>query len=218
VASRQKPHYTVEEYLEMEAVAQVKHEYLDGRIYAMTGGTFNHARLVGNIHGELRAQLRGRPCEAFMSDVMVRVDATGLHTYPDVSALCGKPQAERTRDGTGDLILLNPTVLIEVLSPSTESYDRGDKFLHYRQIPSLREYVLVSQEWMHVERFARPAEGAEWVYADARGPDGDMALPSIGCVLHLRDVYERVDVPATLPMRVVREPDEEAVYRPAPIG
>jgi Uma2 family endonuclease len=214
VTGRHERYYTVEEYLELEATAQVKHEYLDGRIYAMTGGTLNHARLVGNVHGGLRAQLRGRPCEAFMSDVMVRIDATGLHTYPDVSALCGKPRTERA----GDLILLNPSVLVEVLSPSTERYDRGDKFLHYRQISSLREYVLVSQEWMHLERFSRPADGAEWGFADARGPDGEIALPSIGAVLHLREVYERVDVPPTPPLRVVREPDEEVVYRPAPIG
>jgi Uma2 family endonuclease len=211
MASRQEPLYTPEEYLELEAVAQVKHEYLDGRIYAMTGGTFNHARLVGNVHGELRAQLRGRPCEAFTSEVMVRIDATGLHTYPDGSALCGKPQAERTRDGTGDLILLNPSVLLEVLSPSTERYDRGDKFGHYRQIPSLQEYLLVSQDWMHVERFARDPEApTHWRFSDASGPDGEVELPSIGCVLRLRDVYERVDVPPTRPLRIVREP--EAAY------
>ena len=212
MASQGERYYTVEEYLEREETAQVKHEYLDGRIYAMTGGTPNHARLVGNVHTALAIQLRGRPCEAFISELMVRVEKTGLHTYPDGSALCGEPRFAGRHESTQDLILLNPSVLVEVLSPSTERYDRGDKFLHYRQIPSLQEYVLVSQDWMHVERFARPAEGAEWGFAETRGPDGEIALPSIGCVLRLREVYERVDVPATQPLRVIREPDAAEAY------
>jgi Uma2 family endonuclease len=180
----------------------------------MSGGTLNHARVQRNILTALHAQLRGRPCEVFGSELMVRVDATGLHTYPDVSALCGKPQME----GERDLILLNPTVLVEVLSPSTERYDRGEKFEHYRQIPSLQEYVLVSQDWMHAERFARESEdGAHWAFTDASGPDGAIELPSIGCVLRLREVYEWVDVPARRPLRAIREPDEAAdVYARAP--
>jgi Uma2 family endonuclease len=215
VVGRQEPYYTIEEYLEREAVAQVKHEYLDGRIYAMTGGTMSHARIIGNVYAALHAQLRGRPCEAFMSELMVRVEKAGLHTYPDVSALCGKPETAGPRNE----ILLNPTVLVEVLSPSTESYDRGDKFMHYRQIPSLREYVLVSQDWMYVERFARDsAEHAEWSFADARGPDGEIALPSIGAALALRDVYERVDLPPTHPLRAVREPDDAAALYAAASG
>ena len=207
MASQQEPYVTPEQYLAFERDAEAKHEYLDGRIYAMTGGSVNHARLIGNVHAELRAQLRGRPCEAFTSELKVRVEASGLHTYPDVSALCGKPEL----GGQCDEILLNPTVLVEVLSPSTERYDRGEKFVHYRQIPSLREYVLVWQDWMHVERFARDAtDPTRWVLADASGPDGEFDLPSIGCFLRLRDVYERVDVPPTPPMRAVRESEEEA--------
>jgi Uma2 family endonuclease len=202
MSSRQQPLYTPEEYLERESVAQVKHEYLDGRIYAMTGGTGNHALLCANVIALLHAQFRGRPCTVYTSDLTVRVEKTGLHTYPDVSALCGKPQLAGKRNE----ILLNPGVLVEVPSPSTESYDRGEKFDHYRQIPSLQEYLLVTHDWMHVERFTRDsADGARWVLTDARGPDGVVELPSIGCVLRLRDVYERVDVPATPPVRAVHE-------------
>ena len=213
MADRGERYYTTEEYLELEETAQRKHEYLAGRIYAMTGGTANHARLQRNTLSALHVQLRGRPCEAFGSELMVRIEATGLHTYPDVSALCGQARMERTRDGTDDLILLDPSVLVEVLSPSTERYDRGDKFEHYRQIPSLQEYVLVSQDWMHVERFTRAgADGTQWAFSAASGPDGDTELPSIGCVLRLRDVYERVDVPATRPLHIGREPEPAEAY------
>jgi Uma2 family endonuclease len=104
-------------------------------------------------------------------------------------------------------------VLVEVLSPSTERYDRGDKFGHYQQIPSLQEYVLVSQDWMHVERFTRDsADGTRWAFSGASGPDGAIELPSIGCVLRLHDVYERVDVPPTRPLRIVREPEPAEAY------
>ena len=204
MASQQEPYYTPEQYLAFEREAEGRHEYLDGRIYAMTGGSTNHARLIGNVHAELRAQLRGRPCDAFYTQLRARDNTLDLVTCPLVSAVCGEPEFASERDG----ILLNPTVLVEVLSPSTERYDRGEKFRHYRRIPSLREYVLVSQEWMHVERFARDdADPARWVLAEASGPAGEIELPSIGCTLRLRDVYERADVPATPPVRVIREPD-----------
>jgi Uma2 family endonuclease len=213
MAGRQEPYYTPEEYLELEWVSQERHEYFDGRIYAMSGGTANHAFIQANVIAALRAQVRGRPCRVGTSELKVRVEATGMHAYPDVSALCGKPQLA----GKHDEVLLNPSVLVEVLSPTTESYDRGDKFTQYRKIPSLREYVLVSQEWMHVERFTRDgADPTRWVFADASGPDGEVELPSIGCVLRLRDVYEDVEVPATQPppVRVVRE--SEVLYPEAP--
>jgi Uma2 family endonuclease len=214
MASRQEPYYTPEEYLARERESEAKHEYLDGRIYAMTGASRNHIRITGNIFRELSTQLRGGPCEAFGTDMMVRVAATGLHTYPDASALCGEPLFdEDSRTG----VLLNPSVLVEVLSPSTEAYDRGDKFMHYRQIPSLREYVLVAQDEIHAELFTRAAEdGTRWVLTDARGPDAAVELPSIGCALRLRDVYERVDVPVWRPVRAVREPETVAFYTDAP--
>ena len=209
----QERYYTVEEYLELEETAQVKHEYLDGRIYAMSGATDYHALITANVIGLVHAQLRGRPCRVYSSDLNVRVERTGLHTYPDVSALCGEPRLTgRKVAGKQNLVLLNPSVLVEVLSPSTEAYDRGTKFKHYRQIPSLREYVLVAQDEMLVERYGRAAEGAEWIYADARDPDGEITLPSIGAVLVLRDVYEHVDVPPARPLRAVYEPDVDDAY------
>jgi Uma2 family endonuclease len=209
MTGQQEPHFTLEEYLELELVSEERHEYLDGRIYAMSGGSGKHAQLCMNVSGQLYAQLRGRPCRAFGEGLKVRVEKTGLHTYPDASALCGEPRFA----GKHEEILLNPSVLVEVLSPSTERYDRDDKFWHYRQIPSLQEYVLVAQDWLHVERFTRdPANGARWVLAEASGPDGEADLPSIGCVLRLRDVYEHVDVPPTRPLRIVREPEAAEAY------
>jgi Uma2 family endonuclease len=197
--------YTVEEYLAFELASPEKHEYLDGRILPMQGGTLRHTLIIGNMIGALHAQLRGRRCDVFSSQLLVRVDATGLHTHPDLSALCGEPELAGIRDEIE--VLLNPSVLGEVLSPSTEAYDRGEKFWHYRQLPSLREYVLVSQTRMHVELFERAGASAPWMFSDASGPDGEIALPSIGAVLALRDVYERMDVPTTRPLRAVREPD-----------
>jgi Uma2 family endonuclease len=223
--SPQGRYYTVEEYLALEETAEEKHEYLDGRIYplgggtsAMTGTTANHARLTANVIGLLHAQLRGRPCHVFTSDLNVRIEATGLHTYPDASALCGEPRLTgRKVAGKQDLVLLNPSVPVEVLSPSTEAYDRGTKFDHYRQIASLREYVLVSQDEMHVELFTRDSEdGTRWSFADARGPEGEIALPSVGAVLAVRDVYEGVDVPERRPMRAVYEPEPVDAYLAEP--
>ena len=202
--SPQERYCTVEEYLAFELASPEKHEYLDGRILPMQSGTRRHILIIGNMIGALHAQRRGRRCDVFSSQLLVRVDATGLHTHPDLSALCGEPELGGIRDEIE--VLLNPSVLVEVLSPGTEAYDRGEKFWHYRQIPSLREYVLVSQTWMHVELFGRAGAGAPWTFSDARGPDGELALPSIGATLALRDVYERVDVSPTRPPLAVREP------------
>ena len=209
MASQQEPYYTPEEYLASERDAEGKHEYLDGRIYAMTGGTAHHSLITGNVIASLHSALRGRPCRVFTSDLKVRVAATGLHTYPDVSALCAEP---RFASAHGE-ILLNPSVLVEVLSPSTEAYDRGGKFQHYQQLPSLQEYVLIAQDGMQVDCFSRASEdGTRWVLTAADGPEGVVELPSIECVLRLRDVYERVDVPARRPVRAVREPAEPAIF------
>jgi Uma2 family endonuclease len=216
--SPQERYYTVEEYLALEETALEKHEYLDGRIYAMSGATDIHALITANVIGLLHAQFRGRPCRVYSSDLNVRVERTGLHTYPDASALCGEPQLTgRKIAGKQNLVLLNPSVLVEVLSPSTEAYDRGTKFTHYRQIPSLREYVLVSQDEMHVELFTRDSEdGTRWSLADARGPEGEIALPSVGAVLVVRDVYEHVDVPERRPLRAVYEPEPVDAYLAEP--
>jgi Uma2 family endonuclease len=178
---------TPEEYLEAERRAEEKSEYFDGEIYAMSGASLRHNRLVANLVGTLHSQLRGGPCAALPSDMRVRVPATGLYTYPDVSVVCGEPQLE---DAHMD-ILLNPVVLIEVLSESTEGYDRGRKFEHYRRIASLQEYVLVSQKQPRVEGYRRQGE-REWLLTEAVGLEESVELPSVRCVLSLAEVYERV--------------------------
>jgi len=181
-----KSRYTAEEYLALERKAEYKSEFVNGMIIAMAGTTRWHNLIAGNIFGELRGQLRGRPCEAYMSDMRVRVSPTGLYTYPDVVVACGDIQFEDEHIDT----LLNPTLIVEVLSPSTEAYDRGEKFAHYRRLESLKEYVLVSQDKVRIEYFVR--HGAQWLLSEAGGLDETVRLESIGCELVLRDVYDKV--------------------------
>lgn len=199
---REDRYYTSEEYLALEEKASGKSEYFDGRIYAMTGASRNHAQITMNVSVLLTNSLRGRPCRAFNSDVQVHVEATGLRTYPDVSALCGEPRFEEAALA----ILLNPSVLVEVLSPSTEAYDRGEKFDHYQRIPSLREYVLIAQDRARIEHFTRDREfGAAWSLTVANDLGATIELSSIGCTLALRDVCEHVELPPRPPLRAVYE-------------
>src|SRR5262249_9165559 len=138
---------TPEQYLEIERAAEFRSEYYNGRMYAMSGGSLRHARIILNLGGELRAALKGGPCSATVSDLRLRVAPDGLYTYPDIVVCCGEPQLA---DGYSDMIL-NPTLIVEVLSPSTEAYDRGFKSAQYREIESLQEYGFVSQSEARVE-------------------------------------------------------------------
>lgn len=178
-----------EEYLAWEREADFKSEYVNGRIYAMAGASRAHNRITSNAHAFLFAQLRGGRCEPFMADMRLKVRATGLYAYPDVMVACDGARYES--DGLDTL--LDPTVLIEVLSPSTEAWDRTGKFAHYRYLPSLREYLLIAQDRMHVEVFAR--RGEQWLFTEFNRPDEIVRLESIGCDLALSDLYERVDLP-----------------------
>lgn len=178
--------YTPEEYFALERNAEFKSEYLDGRIVAMTGATVAHITITGNVHAGLHQRLRGGPCRTFMGDMRVQVGAGRRYTYPDVSAVCGEP---RFIDGTLDT-LTNPALIVEVLSPSTEAYDRGEKFLHYRGIDSLAEYVLVAQDRVLVERFVRAGEF--WTLSTLSDLDASLELTSVGCEIPLRDIYENV--------------------------
>jgi Uma2 family endonuclease len=180
------PLITPAEYLEEERRAETKSEYFDGQVFAMSGASLRHNIIVANLVVELGRQLKDRPCTVLPSDMRLHVP-TGLYTYPDVTVVCGSPRLE---DEHFDM-LLNPTVLIEVLSNSTERYDRGRKAEHYRQIDSLREYLLVSQEEAHIERYLRQNK-REWMLTEAIGFEENINLPSIDCVLALRDVYDRV--------------------------
>lgn len=180
------PRPTPQEYLALERRAEFKSEYDNGYVNAMSGASREHNLIAGNVHGELRLQLRGRPCESYTSDMRVQAGASGLFAYPDVTVVCGEP---RFLDKEVDT-LLNPTVIVEVLSPSTEAYDRGRKFEHYRRLASLREYVLVAQDRVLVERYTR--QGDNWLLTELSRLDGVLRLESIGCEIPLEAVYERV--------------------------
>ena len=181
-----KTHYTVEDYLTLERSASYKSEYRDGQIYAMTGASRKHNLVSGNIYRELSLQLKKRPCEAYINDMRVKAAETSSYHYPDVAVVCGTPQFEDAQVDT----LLNPTLLIEVLSPSTEAYDRGSKFAYYRKIASLREYLLVAQDQPNIERYVR--QGDVWILSEVTGIEASMSLDSIDCMLSLREVYDKV--------------------------
>lgn len=183
-----RTYLTPTEYLAFERKATTRHEYLAGEIVAMSGASFDHNFITGDIFGELRAQLRDGRCKAAASDMRVKVSKTGSYFYPDVVVFCGEPQAE---DSTSDT-LLNPALIIEVLSPSIEARDRGEKFWHYQQLASLQEYILVSQDQVCVEHYLR--EGTYWLRTEFRELEDVMSLPSIECELCLRDIYTSVDL------------------------
>jgi Uma2 family endonuclease len=182
--------YAFAEYLALEASSNVKHEYLDGQIYAMAGGTPEHAALAAAVIGLLFPQLRGSPCRAHDADLRVRVPKTGLATYPDVTIVCGPSE----RDPDDPNAVTNPRLIVEVLSQSTEDYDQGDKFEHYKALPSLSEYVLVSHRERRIEVFARDRE-ATWTCQTAQS--GEVArLASIGARLDVDELYEAATEPA----------------------
>ncbi len=178
--------YTAEEYLTLERSASCKSEFHDGQIYAMTGASRRHNLITVNIARELSVQLKKRPCEAYINDMRVKVAEARSYHYPDIVVVCGTPQFEDAHVDT----LLNPTLLIEVLSSSTEAYDRGGKFAHYRKIPTLREYLLVTQDQPSIERYQR--QGDVWILSEAVGLDAAVSLESIDCVLSLSEVYDKV--------------------------
>ena len=182
VAASSKKRVSFSEYLATDAGTDVKHEYIAGRVYAMGGGTPEHARLAMAIGRELGTQLIGKPCAIYSSDLRVRVLATGLATYPDVTVVCGKLEL----DPEDKLSVTNPAVIIEVTSPSTESYDRETKYAHFRRIQSLQSYVLVSQDERLVEVFTRNTDDT-WTLRDVR--EGTAQLTVIECALALDAIY-----------------------------
>lgn len=184
------PFLTPEQYLEIERKAEYKSEYFSGQMFAMAGASRAHNVITGNIIRRLGNHLDGTPCETYPSDMKVLVSATGLYTYPDVSVACGEPQF---LDRQGD-VLLNPLVIVEVLSETTEAYDRGAKFALYQRIESLQEYVLVSQDQARVERYVRKENG-QWLYSRMDGLEGELRLDALDCRLALAEVYARVQFP-----------------------
>lgn len=182
---------TPAEYLAIERSAATKSEFHRGEMFAMSGASRNHVRIATNVQGLIWQHVRGKPCEVFNNDMRVKVNASGLYTYPDVSAVCGEPQFEDSHVDT----LLNPLVIVEVLSPSTEDYDRGKKFELYRQLPSLREYLVVAQDRVFVEHHARQ-EDDSWLLTDHSDTARSLYLASIDCRLPLTDVYDKVEFAA----------------------
>jgi Uma2 family endonuclease len=183
-------YYTEAEYLALDRASEIRYEFYRGEIFAMSGASLQHNRINFNLSGCLHGQLKDRDCEAFANDMRVKVQSTTLYTYPDIVITCNKP---RFLDSDVDT-LLNPQVVIEVLSDSTEKYDRGKKFEHYRTVPSLREYVLVAQDRAHIDRFSLNEQG-QWVLDDASGLDAVIELTSVECRLPLADVYAKVEFP-----------------------
>lgn len=183
-----KPYLTPEQYLEIERKAEFKSEYFNGEMFAMSGAREPHVLISSNANGELHQQLRKRPCRAYTADMRIRVSPSGLYTYPDISVVCGEPQfLDEDRD-----TLLNPTVIVEVLSESTEAYDRGQKFELYRSVASLSEYLLISSLRISAELFTRQADG-RWILTARTSLEESIELESIGCRLLLADLYEKVD-------------------------
>lgn len=184
-----KQRFSEAEYLALESNSEIKHEYFHGEIFAMSGASPEHDRIFGNVFINLGVQLRGKPCEPFSSDIRVRISSR-IYTYPDISVVCR--EAEFTPDNSPSLA--NPTLIIEILSPSTESYDRGTKFQNYQTLESLQEYVLIAQDKARIETFIRNADNA-WIFRQALGLEATIDLASIQCSLALADVYERITLP-----------------------
>ncbi len=187
-------HLTPEEYITLERKAipdaeTVRSEYINGEIIKMPGASFPHNIITNNISSELRTRLKGSVCVAFANDMRVSVPTAKSYFYPDIGVVCEEPRFE---DDVFD-ILLNPIVIVEVLSPSTESYDRGEKFAHYRQLASLQEYVLVAQDQIRIEHYRR--QDKQWIFTDIEEHDEILPLPSIQCELPLQEIYERVTFP-----------------------
>lgn len=179
---------SLEEYLVRERAAEYRADFVYGEIRAMAGGSLQHGRLIANLTGGITPQLRGKPCFAVSGDVKVAADPDGLYVYPDLTVVCGEPQFhDRERD-----VLLNPTVIFEVLSPTTEGYDRGLKSTRYRRLPSLREYVFICQTEPLIEHWVRQADGL-WLVATITGLSEKVALDSIECRLEMAEVYDRVE-------------------------
>jgi Uma2 family endonuclease len=182
-------HYSYAEYLALEASSNVKHEYFDGQIYGMAGGSPEHAALAAAVVGLLFPQLQHGRCRAFSADLRVRVDASGLSTYPDVTVVCG-PRQSSAQDAQA---VTNPTLLVEVSSPATEEYDRGDKFEHYRQLPALQQYMIISHRERRVTVWSR-SDADTWT--ETQAVDGDVAeLPSIGARLSVKALYDAIVEP-----------------------
>ena len=188
IAERQLRTFTPEEYLTLERAAEFKSEFIDGQIYAMSGGSPKHSTISVNVTGQIHGQLKGRLCQAFSNVMKVRTGTQNLFSYPDLTVVCDEP---RFHDSQQD-VLLNPTLIVEVLSPSTEAFDRRRKFSQYQEIASLQTYVLIAQDTPRIEQYVRQEDNS-WNVSIVTGLENSIYLASINCQLLLADVYERVE-------------------------
>lgn len=180
------PVFSDSDYLRFERHAQERHEFLDGSVFAMAGESPNHSTICFNLHGSIHRQLRGKRCRGYSPNMKVATNEAGLFSYPDLMIVCGEPIYH---DKTSDVVT-NPTVIFEVLSPSTESYDRGEKFLRYtNNIATLQDYVLIAQDSPHLEHFSR---GSGWKKSEFDGINATLKLDSVECEIPLSELYERI--------------------------
>ncbi|HMV48522.1 MAG TPA: Uma2 family endonuclease [Blastocatellia bacterium] len=183
-----KRRYTLEEYLELEKSSEERYEYFDGEVFAMAGGSLSHSRIGGNAYSTLQSKLKGGNCEAFNSEMRIKVPQAFPYRYPDASVVCGEPMFEEI---SGQVMLVNPIVIVEVLSPSTAAYDLKDKFIEYQSIDSFEEYLVISQDTPHVIHYLRQSK-RKWLRTDIEGLDAEVTLESINVTLPLHEIYERV--------------------------
>jgi Uma2 family endonuclease len=180
--------YSPEEYLELEIPAQERHEYIDGEIRVMPGGMPNHNRIVGNLYATLNFEFRGKPYEVFVTDQRIWIPRRQIYTYPDIMIIDGALQYQEGRKDT----LINPSIIIEVLSKSTSSYDRGDKFSAYRTIPEFREYILIDQYQIHIEHYIK-TEPRKWTFQEYDESNGSLTFLSVDFSISLNDLYDKVE-------------------------
>ncbi|HMR83733.1 MAG TPA: Uma2 family endonuclease [Niabella sp.] len=186
-----KRKYTIEEYLEMEIEALVKHEYFRGEIFAMSGAKLQHNKIAGNLYATLHTRLKGKECRPYHSDQRIHIEANTLFTYPDISVVCG----EEVTLNNDDMNVLNPSVIIEILSPSTRDYDRGEKFRLYRDIPTLREYILIDSESVHLEAF-RLNGIHRWELEEYNSPGEQLYIKTINEYFSISEIYDGVKMDA----------------------
>ncbi|HLG17301.1 MAG TPA: Uma2 family endonuclease [Blastocatellia bacterium] len=188
MSAETKRRYTLEEYLNLERESEVRFEFWDGEIFAMSGDTLAHETIMGNTYDLFRSGLRRSQCSVFGSNMQIKVPSAPPYRYADGSVVCGKVEVERFN---GNDLLLNPILIYEVLSPSTEAYDRGDKLTHYKSIASLREYLLIAQHRPHITQYVRRDDGG-WSYTEVNDIDAELHLPSVGLTITLGDIYTGV--------------------------
>lgn len=185
-----KKKFTEAEYLAIERAAAFKSEYYDGEIFAMAGASMSHNFILNNLHGELYAALKNSKCHALISDMRVKSERARAYTYPDIVVVCGEPElADEHAD-----VLLNPTVIVEVLSPSTEDFDRGGKRRRYQRIESLQEYIIVAQDEADIEQYVRQKNN-RWEQRDIAGLESELAFASIPAKIRLADIYANIALP-----------------------